>query len=675
MSDWIKVVSMAKFMKGLMLAALIMLFAASPLPPTQASARQINYDLKAPQAVGAGGVQPSAVFDFSVEVDPSAVSLKPGDSALCGIIVGLITGPAQEVSLMYTIPPVTGVSASISTVKGTPPFNLMLKISTTTQTPPGTYTINVVGVSGSLQRTASVTLTVTAAGGFDFSVEADPSAVSLKPGESASCTIDVGLVRGAAQEVSLDFEHPDFGATILLTIHGSMGTPPFTGTLEIVTTAEAPPGTYTINLIGVSGTLQRTATFTLAIVGQGAFDFSVTASPDSVSLAPGESASSTLSTKLVTGPAQEVSFMYTIPQVVGVGATISPAKGTPPFTSTVRISTTAQTPPGQYTINMAAVAGGVEKRISITLIVLAGGQPPPIATDWAVGELWMLPSNPKPGDQVSFSAKISALSSDNAFPQEVRVEVRLDHRQVAADTVTVPGEGLAVTVSAGTRWAAVAGSHTVSFSVDPADGTEYDDPDRGNNIGELSFTVSQTIQPPSGFDFSITVTPESQSLTPEGSVVYDVYVDLTAGTSETVSLALSGLPEDATYAFDPPTSLPYFPSKLTVYVPQYTAAGAPMPAGAYTLTVTAEGAGLVRTGTATLVVKTVVTTTTQQVQVTTQAPPTSVATTQAAMQTAVTKGSLGETLGGGGIFLLLIIIVIVAGAAYYVSRQRKAKPP
>ena len=100
-----------------------------------------------------------------------------------------------------------------------------------------------------------------------------------------------------------------------------------------------------------------------------------------------------------------------------------------------------------------------------------------------------------PGDQVSFSAKISALSSDKAFPQEVRVEVRLDHRQVAADTVTVPREGLAVTVSAGTRWAAVAGTHTVRFSVDPADGTGNDDPDRGNNIGELSFTVSQTIQP------------------------------------------------------------------------------------------------------------------------------------------------------------------------------------
>jgi hypothetical protein len=336
------------------------------------------------------------------------------------------------------------------------------------------------------------------------------------------------------------------------------GTPPFTSTLKIATTSQTPPGTYTINVVGVSGSdsFQRTATFTLAIVGSGAFDFSVAASPDSVSLRPGESASSTLSTRLVTGPAQEVSFMYTVPQVVGVGATISPAKGTPPFTSTVRISTTAQTPPGTYMINMAAVGGGVQKWMSITLTVVAGGQPPP-----------------------------------------------------------------------------------------------------------------------SGFDFSITAKPDIQSLRPESSVVYDVYVDLTAGTSETVSLTLSGLPEDATYAFDPPTGLPYFPSTLTVYVPQYTAAGALMPSGTYTLTVAVEGAGLVRTATTTLVVQAAEVTTTQMAETSTQATltsgPTSVATTQAATETTGSKGGLGEGLGGGGIFLGLLIVAIVALAAYYIGKRRK----
>jgi len=236
-----------------------------------------------------------------------------------------------------------------------------------------------------------------------------------------------------------------------------------------------------------------------------------------------------------------------------------------------------------------------------------------------------------------------------------------------------------VTVTAGTIWTAVVGSHTVAFEVDPADGAVYDDPGRGNNRGELSFVVTQLTQPPPvGFDFSVTVRPEQQSLTPEGAVTYDVYVDLEAGTSETVSLTVSGLPEDATYAFDPPTSPPYFQSTLTVYVPEYTAAGALMPAGTYTLTVTGDGGGLTRTATATLVVESAEAVTTELPQTTTQvgvtSGPTSVATTQAVTQTTEAGQGLRETLGEGRIVLVLLVVVIVAVAAYYFGKRRKAKP-
>lgn len=182
----------------------------------------------------------------------------------------------------------------------------------------------------------------------------------------------------------------------------------------------------------------------------------------------------------------------------------------------------------------------------------------------------------------------------------------------------------------------------------------------------LVLTVTEVRQPPAGFGFSITVRPESQSLTPEGSVVYDVYVDLEAGTSDTVSLTVSGLPEDATFALDPPTENPYFQSRLTIYIPEFTAAGAPMPAGTYTLEVTGESGGLVRTATTTLVVEAGVTIQQTTMQATVTSKPTSVATTQTATQTA-------RGLAGAAIFLPLLIVVIVAGAAYYVSRQRKTK--
>jgi hypothetical protein len=527
--------------------ALVMLFAASlfvSVPSSSAVFRQSITDLSAPSSVNAGeafSVSITVRYDFTGEGevtifarvrDPSTGSEWPANGGSRRVQgVGDVTWDFQVVA--RNTPGLWRLEAYVIRQKGPQEVE-------------------------DDKRGFTVTVREPTAG-FDFSIKVSPSIVTMTPGEPASPTVAVGLVSGLAQQVSLTYMIPPLAGRdpgISASMSPTKGTPPFTSALKIATTTQTPPGTYTINVAGVSGSVQRTGTFTLAIVGPGAFDFSVTASPDSVSLRPGESASSALSTRLVTGPAQEVSFMYTVPQVVGVGASISPAKGTPPFTSTVRISTTAQTPPGTYVINMAAVGGGVEKRMSITLTVVAGGEPPP-----------------------------------------------------------------------------------------------------------------------SGFDFSITVKPDSQSLRPEGSVVYDVYVDLEAGTSEIVSLTLSGLPEDATYAFDPPTGLPYFPSTLTVYVPQYTAAGAPMPAGTYTLTVAVEGDGLVRTATTMLVVQAAEVTTTQMAETSTQATltsgPTFVATTQAATETTGSKGGLGERLGGGGIFLGLLIVAIAALAAYYIGKRRK----
>ena len=474
------------------------------------------------------------VFDFSVEVDPSAVSMNPGDSALCGISVGLITGPAQEVSLMYTIPPVTGVSASISTVKGTPPFNLMLKIATTPQTPPGTYTINVVGISGPLQRTTTVTLTVAAAVSFDFALKFEPSVVALRQGEYALADVEVGIISGQPQEVILTYTIPPVPG-ISATLDRTKGIPLFKSTLRIETTTQTPPGTYIVNVAGIAGTVTRVASLTVKVESAQpppGFDFDIKVEPTVVFLKPGESAPCDVSVGRVTGTAQEVSLIYTIPPVAGISASLSHAKAMAPFDSTLTIATTPQTPAGTYTINVVGISGSLQRTTTMTLTVTEEPQPPTTATDWAVGDIWILPSNPRPGDQVTFSGEISALSSDKAFPQEVRVEVRLDHIQVAADTVSVPRQGLAVTVSAGTRWIAVAGAHTAVFSVDPADGIGNDDPDRGNNIGELSFTVSQTM----------TTTQQVQATTqaPLTSVATTQVASQTTGTKGSLGEALGG---------------------------------------------------------------------------------------------------------------------------------------
>ncbi len=100
----------------------------------------------------------AASFDFGLRFSADVVAIRQGEHAIVEVTVGIISGQPPEVTLSYTIPPVPGLSATLDRTKGIPLFKSTLRIDATTQTPPGTYTINVAGVAGNVTRVASVTL-------------------------------------------------------------------------------------------------------------------------------------------------------------------------------------------------------------------------------------------------------------------------------------------------------------------------------------------------------------------------------------------------------------------------------------------------------------------------------------------------------------------------------------
>ncbi|MEM2843467.1 MAG: zinc-ribbon domain-containing protein [Candidatus Bathyarchaeia archaeon] len=98
------------------------------------------------------------------------------------------------------------------------------------------------------------------------------------------------------------------------------------------------------------------------------------------------------------------------------------------------------------------------------------------------------------------------------------------------------------------------------------------------------------------FDYSISISPLSQTITIGEKTLYTITVNLVSGTAQPVSLTLSGLPSDVPYVFTPTSGTPSFTSTLTVD------AGASSSPGTYTLTVTATGGGLTRTAITTLTI-------------------------------------------------------------------------
>jgi subtilase family serine protease len=99
-------------------------------------------------------------------------------------------------------------------------------------------------------------------------------------------------------------------------------------------------------------------------------------------------------------------------------------------------------------------------------------------------------------------------------------------------------------------------------------------------------------------DFSVSVTPSSQTVTPGNSASYTITVASLGGFSGTVNLSASGLPSGASASFSPASVSGSGSPSLTVTTSTTT------PAGTYTVTITGTSGTLTHTATVTLIVAT-----------------------------------------------------------------------
>jgi len=99
------------------------------------------------------------------------------------------------------------------------------------------------------------------------------------------------------------------------------------------------------------------------------------------------------------------------------------------------------------------------------------------------------------------------------------------------------------------------------------------------------------------FDFSISASPSSRTVTRGSSTTYSVTVTLLSGLTQLVSLSVSGLPSGASSSFNPASGYPSFVSTLTISTSVST------PADTYTLTITGSEGGTTRQTTVQLVVE------------------------------------------------------------------------
>ncbi|GIG21333.1 hypothetical protein Cch01nite_20570 [Cellulomonas chitinilytica] len=299
---------------------------------------------------------------FTVAASPASITTVAGGSAAYSVAVTPVSGFAGDVTLTLgglTAPQAWAFSPVV--VPGASGTSA-LTVTTTSTLAPGSYPLTVTATGGSLTRTAALTLVVTAPP--DFGLAVTPAQRTVNAGANGTFTATVSALSG-------------FGGAVALSLTGlpaTVGTATFTkpvvtgaGTslLTLATLTTAPAGTYPLTLRGTSGSLVHTAALTLVVPVR---DFTLAASPTSVSVTRGQTGTSTLTVTPKGGFTGGVALTATgLPAGATVTYSVNPVVTS--GTSTLRIRTTTTTPRGTYSVRVTGTSGSLSHAVSLTLVV------------------------------------------------------------------------------------------------------------------------------------------------------------------------------------------------------------------------------------------------------------------------------------------------------------------
>ncbi len=329
-------------------------------------------------------VQAPPTPSFSISSSPGTNTVTEGGSAKYTIGITPTNGYTGTVNLSQTGLPSSAVSFGSTSINvtGTTTVTTTLTVNTTGISP-ATYPFTVTGtdsVNSSLTSSVQDSLTVQQPTSMNFTIGVSPAYNAAQPGSSASYTVTVnGSTSG-----------DPYNGTVSLSVSGvpsrtsaSFSTTSITGqgssTLTLSPNKRAPKGTYTLTITGTptsgNGT-QQYADMTFAIGTATTPSFTVSATPSSASITPGQTGNYTVTVTPSGG------FLGT----VNLAAAASPAGVAPSLgassvdittsssaSTSLTVPTATTTATGTYTITVTGSAGSITQTTQVSLAVQSSG--------------------------------------------------------------------------------------------------------------------------------------------------------------------------------------------------------------------------------------------------------------------------------------------------------------
>src|SRR5208282_3341787 len=201
-----------------------------------------------------------------------------------------------------------------------------------------------------------------------FALSDSPSSLSITQGSSGTSTITVTDVDGFTGSVTLAASGLPSGVTAVF------GTNPTTGTsvLTLTASATATTGTATVTITGTSGSLEATTTLALTVNVAATPNFTIGASPASLTVKQGSNGTSTITITSQNSFSSATTLSATgLP--TGVTAAFSTNPVTPPAngtaTSVLTLTASATATIGTATVTVTGTSGSLNHNTTIALTV------------------------------------------------------------------------------------------------------------------------------------------------------------------------------------------------------------------------------------------------------------------------------------------------------------------
>lgn len=525
----------------------------------------------------------SAAPDFTMAVSPPSQTVQPGGNTTYGITITGQNGYSATTNLAVSGLP-SGATATFNpaTVNGSGASQLT--VSTTAAVATGSYAFTITATSGSLSHTANATLVVNSSGSTQFAIDAASSGDVSSPSTTASTGV---FSTTQNNELLLAFVSAGSPQNSVSSVTGGGLT------WELVNRANTQPGDSEVwrafaptplSNVSINATLAQSSAWSITVVAFTGADTSGTNGSGAI----GANAVFGSASGAPTGSLQTTragSWVFGVGNDGSSAATIAPDLNQTivhqyPATVNNTYWVQRQNSPTPATGTTVAIDDTAPTTDSFDLVLV---EVLPAAAQ-GTGPDFALAASPSSqtiavGGSTSYTATITP---QNGYSAAVNLSVSgLPAGATAAfNPATLNG--------AGSSQLNVTTDGTVTTGTYPLTVTATD--------GTLTHTTSVTLVVSAAPDFTLAMSPASQSVQPGANTTYGITITGQNGYSAGANLAVSGLPSGATGAFNPATVTGSGTSQLIVST---TSTLAP---GNYPFSVTATSGSLTHTANGTLIV-------------------------------------------------------------------------